>query len=62
MSLLAPVYNFYFKRLSARLARMGLTYHDAIAETGVYDKALSRLPASMQVSIGITLILSVTSE
>jgi hypothetical protein len=26
----------------------GLTYHDAIAETGVYEKAIGRLPASMQ--------------
>ena len=50
MSLFAPVYNWYFKRVTGRLARMGLTYHDAIAETGVYDKAVSRLPPSMQVS------------
>ena len=49
MSLFAPLYKYYFDRLSARLARMGLTYHDAIAETGVYEKALSRLPPQMQV-------------
>lgn len=28
----------------------GLTYHDAIAETGVYSKAFSRLPADLQVA------------
>lgn len=48
MSLFAPVYRFYFDRVTKRLARMGLTYHDAIAETGVYDKSLSRLPPNMQ--------------
>ena len=38
----------YIGKLTARLAASGLTYHDAIAETGVYEQALGRLPASMQ--------------
>lgn len=49
MSILAPVYGYIFKRMTSRLARMGLTYHDAIADTGVYDQAISRLPPHMQV-------------
>lgn len=38
------VSKWYFNKLTDRLAKLGLTYHDAIAETGVYDKAVSRLP------------------
>ena len=30
------------------LTRAGLTYHDAIVETGVYSQAISRLPEHMQ--------------
>ena len=41
--------RWYASKLQQRLGRMGLTYHDAIAETGVYEKALSRLPPQMQV-------------
>jgi hypothetical protein len=41
-----------FKRMTSRLARMGLTYHDAIADTGIYDQAISRLPPHMQVRGG----------
>lgn len=52
MSILAPVYNYMFKRMTSRLARMGLTYHDAIADTGIYDQAISRLPPHMQVRGG----------
>ena len=47
--LLAPLHAVYVRRLSSRLARMGLTYHDAVNETGVYDLAISRLPPSMRV-------------
>ena len=36
--------RWYASKLQHRLGRMGLTYHDAIAETGVHEKALSRLP------------------
>jgi Ubiquinol-cytochrome C reductase complex 14kD subunit len=28
----------------------GLTYHDAIAETGVYEKAMNRLPAEYRLA------------
>ena len=38
----------YIGRLTERLAASGLTYHDAIAETGVYEQAIGRLPAGMQ--------------
>jgi len=36
--------RWYASKLQHRLGRMGLTYHDAIAETGVHEKALSRMP------------------
>ena len=49
MSFLPRVFTkWYFGKLTDRLARSGLTYHDAIAETGVYEKAVSRLPANIQ--------------
>jgi hypothetical protein len=50
MTLLAPIYKFYFDRVAKRLARVGLQYHDAIAETGVYDKSLSRMSPEFQAS------------
>lgn len=31
------------------LSRAGLTYHDAVAESGVYEKAIGRLPPAQQV-------------
>ena len=40
--------KWYFGKLTDRLSRLGLTYHDAIAETGVHDLAVSRLPEQMQ--------------
>jgi hypothetical protein len=40
--------KWYIGKLSERLAASGLTYHDAIAETGVYEQAIGRLPADMQ--------------
>ena len=36
--------RWYASKLQHRLGRMGLTYHDAVAETGVHEKALSRMP------------------
>ena len=49
---MALVYNllrkWYIGKLTERLAAMGLTYHDTIAETGVYEQAIHRLPAAMQ--------------
>ena len=36
--------RWYASKLQQRLGRMGLTYHDAIAETGVHERALSRMP------------------
>lgn len=52
MTLLAPIYKFYFDRVAKRLARVGLQYHDAIAETGVYEKSLSRMSPEFQASTG----------
>ena len=40
--------KWYFGKLTDRLSRLGLTYHDAIAETGVYELSVSRLPEQVQ--------------
>ena len=37
------IFLFFFRFLF-----VGLTYHDAIAESGVYEKAIERLPADLQ--------------
>lgn len=42
--------RWYLKKLGDRLSKMGMTVHDAMAETGVVEKAISRLPAEMQVA------------
>jgi hypothetical protein len=36
----------------------GLTYHDAISETGVYEKAISRLPAAVRLERQVRRMLS----
>lgn len=38
----------------------GLTYHDAVKETGVYNKAVSRLPADIQVARQVCIYLNNT--
>ena len=48
-AIVRPFAQWYFNKLTTRLAKMGMTYHDAIADTGVYDRAISRLPAEMKV-------------
>jgi hypothetical protein len=51
MSFVAKSFSkWYFGKLTNRLQRLGLTYHDAIAESGVYDKAVSRLPEELLVA------------
>ena len=42
-------YEFYYF-ISYFFYILGLTYHDAIKESGVYNKAISRLPVEAQVA------------
>ena len=50
-ALIRPFTNWYFNKLTGRLAKMGMTYHDGIAETGVYPQAISRLSPEMLVRL-----------
>jgi hypothetical protein len=44
-----PIASWYTNKLTTRLAKLGLRVHDAYADTGVFDKAMSRMPADYQV-------------
>jgi hypothetical protein len=46
--ILNPLTRWYAGKLGSRLGSLGLKYHDVVAETGVYMKAISRLPEDMQ--------------
>ena len=50
---LKTVAKWYTGKLGARLSKLGLTYHDVVADTGVFDQGISRLPADLKVRFGV---------
>lgn len=43
------VAKWYTGKLGARLSKLGLTYHDVVSDTGVFDQGISRLSPEMKV-------------